>query len=191
MSNTLFKIKPKNFKPSISLFLLTTVVILSYLSLISIHIKNSLGVSITTPMFSVQMILAHVLLVAVWGFFFFSDKFWKTAYTIYLILALTPLLELMDFSLFFSIGSLSIDLVAFFFLLLHIGLNPEVIRNFSKLVKGPDAKNNQSNPKRISKLEQRFETKTKAQLQSISTSTDFSPEAQQAAKNVLEKKQNS
>lgn len=142
-------------------------------------------------MFSVQMILAHVLLVAVWGFFFFSDKFWKTAYTIYLILALTPLLELMDFSLFFSIGSLSIDLVAFFFLLLHIGLNPEVIRNFSKLVKGPDAKNNQSNPKRISKLEQRFETKTKAQLQSISTSTDFSPEAQQAAKNVLEKKQNS
>ena len=59
-------------------------------------------------------------------------------------------------------------------------------KNLIKQISGPAESKNTLYPKTITKLEKRFETKTKAQLQYISTSTDFSPEAHVAAKKLLD-----
>jgi len=180
------KIHPKDFRPGISLFLLTGIILFSYFNLFGISVANSDKVTITTPVFSGEMILAHVLLLIIWGISFFTRKLWKSVYALYLLLALSPLLELTNFGMSFSIGWLSIDLIAFGFLILHLGFNPLIVKNLIKQISGPAESKNTLYPKTITKLEKRFETKTKAQLQYISTSTDFSPEAHVAAKKLLD-----
>jgi len=69
------KIHPKDFRPGISLFLLTGIILFSYFNLFGISVANSDEVTITTPIFSGQMILAHVLLLIIWGIFFLHVSF--------------------------------------------------------------------------------------------------------------------
>ena len=182
------RIYAKDVKPSLSLFLITAVVFSYYFSLLSPYILQYDNETRTFPTYSIQNIVTHVLLLSVWIIYFFTDKLWKSAYAVFLLIALSPFFELTNQGFSFSIGSLTIDLIAFFFLLLHLLLNPDVLRDFSKLLNGSGTKQTTLNPKTLEKLEKKFETKPEEQLQYISTSADYSDEAQIAAKNLLKKR---
>lgn len=117
-----------------------------------------------------------------------QKTYWKHAFGILLLIALTSVIRFFYVSLSIGIGFLQLELVALGLLIFHLILNKEVLNNTLELFKESEEKTNERTENKIKNFEEKFVEKDKNELQKIVDENDLIPEAVEAAKRLLNKK---
>lgn len=127
-------------------------------------------------------------------FILFKQTYWKYLFLGLVLLSFTPLIQFYNWTFSISIGFVSIEMTAFGLLILHLGLNSEMIHNIiSKLEPSEETVRKQQELKaeqienKIKRFELKFKSKKKSELESIVNEKSFVPEAIEAAKRLLSK----
>lgn len=132
-----------------------------------------------------DMVAMHIFLLLNWVLIIFKRKEWKYVFLLFLFIGLTPFVDCFNPGIYWSIFGLTFDPILLTLLIIHLTTNPTV--KIGRFFKSNDSdKKGNLNPKLILKFETKFADKSNAQLEHISSSHDFSPEAQAAAKKLLD-----
>ena len=188
MTKLFSKFNFKDFKPNLSLFLATALVVSFYLSWIIALLIQYGQQEQSTPAFSWQMIPAHVGLAIIWVLFFKLKTYWKYSYALFLLFALFPFIEFTNFGSSIEILGISISLISLFLLALHLMYNSFIISRFISSFPKQNRVSDLPNPESIAKFERKFSDKPDPELLNISTSSAFSKPAQAAAQSILDKR---
>jgi len=114
---------------------------------------------------------------------FLKRNIWAYLFFIVLIASFFPAVSLSNYYLWFSMGSVKIDLIVLPLLILHILLNIDLIK-FPELSK---KQAEESNEGRIDFFLKKFESKSDEELMRMDES-DLLPEANEARRRLLEKR---
>ena len=119
-------------------------------------------------------------------------NYWKHAFAILLLVALTPLIQFYNQTFSFGIGFLQFELTALGLLIFHLILNSEPFDDLKKIFK-PSEETIKKNQElkleqfeyRINSFGRKFSNKKKTELERIVEENSLIPEAVEAAKRLL------
>lgn len=115
-------------------------------------------------------------------------NYWKHAFGILLIIALTPLIQFYSQTFSFGIGIIQFDLTALGLLIFHVALNKEVLRDTLDSFKTSETEKEENKELQIENFERKFASKDKSELQRIVNENFLVPEAVEAARRLLKEK---
>ena len=119
--------------------------------------------------------------------FYIKKDVWIYVFLILIVLILLDFIPFYYFSFKIGIGPMHINMIALFFLIIHLNVNEKSIKGLMKNKKRKvDIKNKKESNAVVSRFEFKFRKKTKAELLSILENDSMREEAKQAATNLLQ-----
>ncbi len=147
----------------------------------------TLGKSLLIGIFGVVIVLIFLIQ---------KKKYWVHALSLLILLTITPLVTVSNFSLYVGAGILSFDIVALSLLGLHLFLNDEARAPIKRILQeSPKEKDERLNKERedfdraVQRFKRKFESFSKAELNEIIEKNQYVPEAIEAAKELVSEKE--
>ena len=111
--------------------------------------------------------------------------YWKHAFGLLLVLALTPWVSFFNISFGFGIGFLKFDLIPLGLLIFHVSVNREVKDDLLAFVPSAEINREEKSEKEIQDFQEKFAGRSDDELKAISTDSKRVPEAREAARRLL------
>lgn len=141
-----------------------------------------------------SILYASFGLVIVLIFIIQRKNYWKYAFGILLVVALTPFIQFYSQTFSFGIGFIQLEVTALGLLFFHFAVNPEIISSIRQklepseesIQKKEELKAEQFESS-VSRFQEKFSSKQKSELERIVNENTLVPEAVEAARRLLKK----
>jgi hypothetical protein len=135
-----------------------------------------------------SILYASFGLIIVLIFIIQRKNYWKHAFGVLLIIALTPLIQFNSRTFSFGIGFIQFEITALGLLIFHLALNKEVLRDTLDFFKTSETEKEENKERQIESFQRKFASKDKNELERIVNENFLVPEAVEAAKRLLNEK---